>query len=163
MIRITKLSDYGIVLMTYFAAQRDGALYNARDLAEATHIQPPFVSKILKALARAGIVDSHRGSKGGYRLSRNAEEISVAEVISALEGPIAITECIDESDAQCGLERLCPIRGNWQRINEAIRSALEEISLSEMAQPLFPRPAMTTPEDILAGDLPKAESVKATP
>ncbi len=95
----------------------------------------PTVSKILKLLAREGLLASHRGVKGGYSLAPPAEEISMAEIIAALEGPIAITECI-ERRARLLHEPLCPVRGNWQRINEAVRTALDGISLAEMAQPL---------------------------
>lgn len=133
MIRITKQTDYGIVLLTHLAAHADRQ-YAAPELAAEARLPLPMVSKILKLLARDGLLASHRGVKGGYSLARPAEEISMAEIIAALEGPIAITECISvESD--CSHEALCPVRSNWQRINLAVRSALEGISLAEMAQP----------------------------
>lgn len=138
MIRMTKLTDYGFILLTYIAyVDVGGQMYNARDLAEATHLPLPMVSKILKALAKGGILISHRGVKGGYSLARTPAQIQVLQIISSLEGPIAITECIGEDyDSKCMLERLCPIRVNWQRINRAVRDALEGISLDEMTQPL---------------------------
>ena len=133
MIRITKQTDYGIVLLTHLAASAERQ-YAAPELATETRMPLPMVSKILKLLARDGLLSSHRGVKGGYSLARPAEEISMAEIIAALEGPIAITECVSvESD--CSHEALCPVRSNWQRINQAVRSALEGISLAEMAQP----------------------------
>jgi FeS assembly SUF system regulator len=133
MIRITKQTDYGIVLLTHLAANPERQ-YAAPELAVEAHLPLPMVSKILKVLARDGILASHRGVKGGYCLSRGPEEISMAEIIAALEGPIALTECISvESD--CTHEALCPVRGNWLRINQAVRAALEGISLAEMAQP----------------------------
>jgi Rrf2 family protein len=95
-----------------------------------------MVSKVLKVLAREGLLVSHRGTKGGYSIARRPEDISVAEIIRALEGPIAITECTDILHGDCDLELLCPVRGNWHRINQAIREALEGISLAEMTQPL---------------------------
>lgn len=135
MIRMTKQSDYGIVLMTQIAGQAAG-LHAATEIAEEAQLPQPTVSKILKILARAGLLDSHRGMKGGYSLARAAEEITVAEIITALEGPIAITECINDSPGECSQEPFCPVRGNWQRINDAIRHALEGITLAEMTHPL---------------------------
>lgn len=130
MIRITKQTDYGIVLLTHLAAQPERHL-NAPELAAETQLPVPMVSKILKLLVREGILLSHRGVKGGYSLARLPQEISMAEIIAALEGPIAITECIDVS-SDCSHERLCPVRSNWQRINAAVRGALEGITLAEM-------------------------------
>lgn len=141
MIRMTKVTDYGFILLTYMAAMDVHGVYNARDLAQTTHLPLPMVSKILKALARGGILKSHRGVKGGYTLARQPGEIQALQIITALEGPIAITECIGETpdapgDGQCMIELLCPIRINWQRINQAVRGALEGITLHEMTQPL---------------------------
>lgn len=137
MIRMTKVTDYGFILLTYMAYVDVAAMYNARDLAAATQLPLPMVSKILKALSKGGILISHRGVKGGYSLARTPDKIQVLEIISSLEGPIAITECIGEDyDSKCMLERLCPIRVNWQRINHAVREALQNITLEEMTQPL---------------------------
>ncbi len=137
MIRMTKQADYGIVLMSRMAAEPEH-LYTAGALAVETRLPVPTVSKILKLLAREGLLVSHRGVKGGYLLARPPEELSVAEVIAALEGPIAITECIDETPGLCSQEAFCPTRANWHRINHAIRQALEAITLAEMTQPLPP-------------------------
>jgi FeS assembly SUF system regulator len=133
MIRITKQTDYGIVLLTHLATNPDHQ-YAAPELATETRMPLPMVSKILKLLARDGILASHRGVKGGYSLARPAEEVSVAEVVAALEGPIALTECVSV-ESGCSHEALCPVSANWRRINEAVRVALEGISLAEMAQP----------------------------
>jgi FeS assembly SUF system regulator len=130
---MTKQADYGIVLMTRLA-QTEARWRNASELSDQTGLPQPIVSKILKILARSRLLRSQRGVKGGYSLARAAREISVAEVIEALEGPISITECIDDSPGECSQEPICQVRGNWQRINEAIRGALEEISLQEMTQ-----------------------------
>ena len=135
MIRITKQSDYGIVLMTTLAAAPQ-ELHNAAALAAETQLPAPTVSKILKLLARGGLLESHRGVKGGYSLARRPEAITVAEVISALEGPIAVTECIEDAPGECVQEPFCAVRGNWQRINLAIREALEAITLAEMTAPV---------------------------
>jgi FeS assembly SUF system regulator len=134
MIRITKQTDYGIVLLTHMAAHA-GHQYNAPDLAAEAHLPLPMVSKILKLLAREGVLVSHRGVKGGYGLARHPQSISMAEIIAALEGPIAITECIDDL-GDCAHEPLCPVRSNWHRINEALLAALQGITLAEMVHPL---------------------------
>lgn len=133
MIRMTKQADYGTILLTRLAHE-PGRLFNATELAADTQLPAPTVSKILKILARAGILRSHRGVKGGYALARSAESINVAQIISALEGPIAITECIDDTPGECTVEAFCSLRSNWERINRAIQQALEEITLAEMAR-----------------------------
>jgi FeS assembly SUF system regulator len=137
MIRITRQTDYGIVLMTHMAGSPERR-YNAPELAEEVRLPLPTVSKILKLLTREGLLESHRGIKGGYSLARQPEDISMAAIIASLEGPIAITECIDDT-AGCIHEPLCRVRGNWQRINEAVRTALAGISLAEMGHPLASR------------------------
>ncbi|NIN72361.1 MAG: SUF system Fe-S cluster assembly regulator [Gemmatimonadetes bacterium] len=135
MIRMTKQTDYGIVLLSRMAS-RPERMFNAGELAAETRLPPPTVSKILKILGREGLLDSHRGVKGGYTLARAPHSITVTEIITALEGPIGITECIDDTPGECSHEARCPVRGNWHRINEAIRRALDEINLAEMAQPM---------------------------
>jgi FeS assembly SUF system regulator len=131
MIRMTKQADYGIVLLSRMASEGK-RLFAAGELAEETHLPAPTVSKILKILARGDVLDSHRGVKGGYCLAREPEKITVAEIITALDGPIAITECIDDGPGECSQEPICAVRGNWQRINREIRKALEGITLAEM-------------------------------
>jgi len=132
MIRMRRLTDYGIVLLAHLARNPARAPCNARCLASEAHLPVPTVSKILKALARAGLLVAHRGVKGGFSLARRPEEISMAQIISAMEGPIAITECSDNVPGICELEPWCPVGANWQRINRAVRQALENIKLSEM-------------------------------
>jgi FeS assembly SUF system regulator len=134
MIRMTKQTDYGIVLLSRMAGL-PSRQFNATELAAETRLPQPTVSKILKILGRAGLLHSHRGVKGGYTLARDPEIITVTEIIGALEGPIGITECIDDTPGECSHEARCPVRGNWHRINEAIRQALDGINLAEMAQP----------------------------
>ncbi len=131
MIRLSKLADYGIVVTTHLA-QNPGNALAASELAEATHLPQPMVAKILKMLARADLLISQRGAQGGYRLNGSAEMISVAQIIEALDGPIALTACIEVAPGECEIEALCPARANWQRINDAIREALVGIPLSEM-------------------------------
>jgi len=134
MLRISKLTDYAVVLATHLAGvERPHA---ARDLAVQTQIPEPTASKVLKKLARAGVVTSQRGAKGGYALARRPQEIGVNEVIEAIEGPIAVTECSDETtDSFCEYETNCGVRANWQRINFAVHRALSEITLADMAFP----------------------------
>jgi FeS assembly SUF system regulator len=132
-IRLSRLADYGIVLMTHLARQ-PGRQQATPEIAAATAVPQPMASKILKALARAELLASHRGAHGGYGLARDASEISVAEIIEALDGPIALTQCIEAGPRECDIERLCPARTNWHRINQAIREALDDITLAEMAQ-----------------------------
>src|SRR5437660_698997 len=127
MFRLTKLTDYGIVLLTHFAAHPEREAQNARELALETRLPLPTVGKLLKELAHSGILLSQRGIHGGYTLARRPEEVSVAEVIAALEGPIAITECNVSSPGLCDHESCCPVRTNWQLVNRAIRQALEGI------------------------------------
>ena len=110
-------------------------MFNAPELAQEAQLPAPTVSKILKILARQGLLTSHRGVKGGYSLQRTPEEISVEEIITAVEGPIGITECIDDTPGECGQAPVCPVRANWQQINEAIRQALDGITLAEMTPP----------------------------
>lgn len=131
--RVSKLTDYGMLIMVSLVRQPE-TVRAAAEIAEATGIAQPTVSKILKSLTRGELVDSFRGVNGGYRLARDAAELSVAQIISALEGPIALTECSGEDDA-CGQSSSCSLRGNWQTINDAVRSALEQVSLAEFAKP----------------------------
>ncbi len=135
MLRVTKLADYGIVILTYLAG-KGAPTANARDVAQKVKLPQPVVSKILKLLARDGLLESRRGIKGGYGLSLRPEEITVAGIIRALEGPIAVTECTDKVHGDCGLETGCPVSTNWHLINRAIHQALERITLAEMTQPL---------------------------
>ena len=134
MIRLTRLTDYSIVLMSHLAVE-PAELTTASSLTRATQLPAPTVSKILKVLSREGLLISHRGVNGGYCLARGPRDISVADVIAAMEGPIAMTECADLEVGECDQESFCLVRGNWQKINEAVRSALASISLEEMAHP----------------------------
>lgn len=130
MLRISKLTDYGTVLLAHLAAN-EADVCSAADVASATGIALPTVSKLLKSLARSGLVVSTRGANGGYRLSRRPQQISAADVIDALEGPVSITEC-SSIDSLCEHEGVCSVGGSWQRINVAIRRALDEVTLIDL-------------------------------
>ena len=134
MIRITRQTDYGILLLSQMAAHPVAEVHTAKDAARQSGLPLPMASKILKALAREGLLRSHRGVKGGYRLAVAPERISIAAVIQALEGPFGITEC-SYNPGRCEQESSCPVRTNWQRISVAVRDALDRIPLSEMALP----------------------------
>lgn len=133
MLRISKLADYGTVVMVYLA-RRGQSLCNARDIAQHTHLSVPTVSKLLKRLTAAGILTSVRGVSGGYRLQRPAVEISVAQIIYALEEQLGLTECSLQPN-ECSLQSVCHIQGNWRLISQAIETALESVSLEALARP----------------------------
>jgi FeS assembly SUF system regulator len=138
MLRISKLTDYAIIVLGQMA--RDpGRTYAANELAEAAKVAMPTVSKILKALTRAEVLKSTRGVHGGYQLASPPGETSVARIIYALEGPIALTECGLEHDP-CQQSASCHIRGNWTAINRAIQTALEAVTLADMAAPTAKAP-----------------------
>jgi len=133
MFRLNKLTDYGIVLMTSIAQHPE--LQNARDLAAASQLPLPTVSKLLKELSHNGLLVSHRGAKGGYSLSRGPNQISVAEIIGALEGPIGFTEC-SVAAGSCDLEPSCLVRRNSKVISLALLGALENLTLGDLMQPM---------------------------
>ena len=133
MLRISKLTDYAILMMVELA--RDGEMLSAHALAERIHVEVPTASKVLKLLAGNDLLESYRGANGGYRVSRIAAEISVAEVIAAIEGPIAMTECSVE-EGLCAQEDNCGLRSNWQQISLAVAQALRDVSLAEMSAPV---------------------------
>ncbi|STX29438.1 rrf2 family protein [Legionella beliardensis] len=133
MLRISKLADYGTVVMVYLA-RRPNTLCNARDIALHTHLSVPTVSKLLKRLTAARLLTSVRGVTGGYRLQRTAAEISIAEIIYALEEQMGLTECSIHPN-ECSLQGVCHVQGNWQLISQAIKTALDSVSLEMLAKP----------------------------
>ena len=135
MLRISKLTDYGTVVMVCLA-KRAPVLSSARDISEATHLAMPTVSKLLKRLTAAGLLSSVRGAAGGYRLQGCAADITVAQIIYALDDQRGLTECSQNNDA-CVLHRVCAIQGNWRAISSAIESALESVSLEALAKPVL--------------------------
>ena len=134
MLRISKLTDYGIVLLVRLAQEAPGTTHNAREMAEATELPLPAVSKMLKTLAAAELLESLRGARGGYRLARDPSKLSVAEILEALEGPIALMDCV-VGPGHCEVESSCGVREPWQRINRAIHETLGRVTLDELARP----------------------------
>ena len=132
MIRLNRLTDYAVVVLSQMGRDPDRVHTTAR-LAEDSAVPLPTVSKLMKQLARAGLVTSRRGAAGGYVLSRPAAQITVVEVITALEGPIALTACVDGAVDHCDVEALCAMRGNWNKVNRAIETALASVSLADMS------------------------------
>lgn len=131
MIRMSKLTDYAIVILAHLA-RSDGTV-TAQDLAARSKVPLPTVSKLCKELSKARIIVSHRGRRGGYGLARPAEQISVAEIVEALEGPIALTECVHAGPQVCDLEPTCVARDSWDPVSKAIYDALQGLPLSAIA------------------------------
>jgi len=146
MFRLNRLTDYAVVVMAQMSLRGD-KVRTAPQISQDTGVPLPTVAKLLNALARENLVASHRGAAGGYALSKPAGEITVAEIIQALEGPIALTACVDGSVGSCESETLCPMRGNWDKVNRAIRHALSGVTLAGMALTF-----------VTFGDLPERES-----
>jgi|SRR4051812_42520801 FeS assembly SUF system regulator len=131
MLRISKLTDYGTLILACLAAE-PARVWTAAEVATCTRIGLPTVSKLLKKLQRSGLVTSTRGSHGGYQLALAPSDISAVRILDALEGPVAITECSGQHSS-CGLESECRVGHVWQKVNGAIRRALNDISLAQMA------------------------------
>ncbi len=139
MLRVSKLSDYAIVLLTEMA-QSSNYRANARLLAAGTNIAKPTVVKLLKQLKEQGLLSSEQGRHGGYRLARAPSEISLSDIIEAVEGPIALTECI-EQDGDCQIRPHCAPRSHWVYINAAFRQALLTVTLDQLLAPRANRSA----------------------
>jgi FeS assembly SUF system regulator len=134
MLRLSKMADYGIVLLSYIANEPSDDPANARCLAQMSGLPLPTVSKVLKGFSRAGLLIAHRGQQGGYSLARHATKISVAEMITAIDGPIGLTDCSRDAPHLCDIEATCPVRNNWNIITHKVQNALAELSLEQMAQ-----------------------------
>ena len=133
MLRVTKLTDYATVVLTVLAA-RPGDVLSAAALADTAGLETPTVSNLLKPLAQAGLVTSLRGARGGYRLNRGATEITLIEIVEAMEGPLAMTEC-SQHDSHCGIADQCGVRANWRLINDVVGDALRGVTLAQMLKP----------------------------
>ena len=131
--KLSRLTDYAVILLAKLQFS-DGEPASAARLSEDLALPQPTVSKLLKMLSKAELVSAQRGATGGYRLGRAPEEISIGNVIAAIEGPVALTTCIDENEEEtCGVQSFCGMRGNWAVVNSAVSDALESVKLSDMA------------------------------
>lgn len=127
------MADYGVVALSFMAREPD-AFFSAAHVAERTGVPLPSASKLLKLLVKGGVLVSRRGAAGGYGLARAPDKISVADLVVAVDGPIALADCLEgASGGACGLEGFCAVRGPWQKVSDAIRVALEEVTLSDIA------------------------------
>lgn len=155
MLKLSKLTDYAVVVLVRLS--RAGGVETSPGVAQATGIPEPTVAKVLKALAGGGLVASQRGARGGYRLARDLADIPVADVITAIDGPIALAACVEGAPGLCEAEHYCPMRGRWDPVNAAIRDALMAISLADMQAatplarrlPIFPVPSAPLPARVL--------------
>jgi FeS assembly SUF system regulator len=137
MLRVSRLTDYATAVMTCMASHPDDVL-SAVQIADETRLELPTVSKLLKSLGHAALVESFRGVNGGYRLSRPAAKISLADIVEALEGPIAVTEC-GLVEGLCERESRCGVRSSWQQISLVLDRALRAVSLADILKPAPPR------------------------
>ncbi|MGB9154344.1 MAG: SUF system Fe-S cluster assembly regulator [Alphaproteobacteria bacterium] len=154
MIRLSRLTDYAVTLLSHMGKEGEENLWAASDLAETSGLPMPTVAKIMKLLTKSNLITAQRGASGGYRLARPMTDISVAAIIEAMDGPIAITDCSEGSLHQgCRVESLCPVSEGWNKVNRVVRSALENVTLAEMYAPL-PSRNNKAPETLhaLAGD-----------
>lgn len=137
MFRLSKMTDYGVVVLGCLARSPDRQM-SAGEVAEATGLGVPTVAQVLKTLANGDLVISHRGARGGYRLAVPAGAVTVRDIVTAFEGPLAITACVHGSEEPCGVEGMCALRGSWDRVNDAIGAALDGVTLADMMTPQPP-------------------------
>jgi len=133
LLRLSKLTDYGIVLLAQMAKDDPGTLFSARNLSLSTGVPSPTVEKVLKQLLHAELLKSRRGAKGGYFLAREPESVSLANIIDLMQGDIALTECTDSSNSICEVVDCCSVRDHWPVINAAVRAALGAVTLRDLA------------------------------
>lgn len=136
MLRLSKMTDYAVVVMGRLASRPDER-QSAADIAANTGLPQATVGQVLKALSTSELVYGTRGAQGGYILSRRPELISVAEIVVALDGPVAITACVEGADDPCSVESMCLLKGSWDAVNIAIEDALKQVTLADMLAPLF--------------------------
>lgn len=134
MLRISNLADYAVVVMAA-AGRMAGARFTGASIAEATGIPAPTTAKLMGLLARAGLLESARGATGGFSLARPLDAITLADIIEAVDGPIALTHCVGESACDCSIEEHCKVRSVWPQINAVVRSGLVAVSLASLAGP----------------------------
>ena len=132
MIKLSKMTDYAVVCLSMLA-RKPGSSMSATELSKETGLALYTVQKLLKLLvSKTDFIKAIRGALGGYMLNRNSSEISVVEIIEALDGPITLTSCVDKSESFCEASDICFLGGKWNKINEIIRKSLNDISLKEL-------------------------------
>ena len=131
MFKLSRMADYGVVVLSRMARDH-GTVVTALEVSDRTGLPQPTVAKTLKLLTRGGVLTSHRGMQGGYSLDRAPADVTVTEIISALDGPVALTACVEGSDDNCAVESLCPVRGHWERVNDAVKGALDSVTLADL-------------------------------
>lgn len=136
--KLSSLADYAVVLMTAAARHKGEARLNATLLAAETGVPLPTAQKLVSRLSGAGLIESTRGTGGGFHLARPASAISLAEIVEAIEGPIAMTTCVDEYRHDCALDGHCLVKPHWAIVNRAVRDALAGVSLADLARPPLP-------------------------
>lgn len=134
-LRLSKLTDYAVVLLARLEDAEGDAVMTAPGLAAVTGLTETTVSKVLKLLGHAGLVEGRRGAAGGYRLTRPLSDMPLSQVIQAIDGPVALTACVDNAMGFCDVEAGCPVRGRWDPVNEAIRNALASITVAQLSGP----------------------------
>ena len=152
MLRLSKLTDYAVVVLIRLGAcdrLAPDCVQTSPGLAAGTGVPEPTVAKVLKALATAGLVSSQRGARGGYRLIRSLEAISVTDVITALDGPIALTACVEGSSTECDVSSVCAVKGRWDLVNAAIEQSLSTITLADMRDASVPLAFRVPAEPVL--------------
>lgn len=161
MFRLNRLTDYAVVVMSQMAL-RGTETRSAQQISEDTGVPLPTVSKLLNLLGHAKLVTSQRGASGGYILSARPEEITVAQIIQAMEGPIALTACVDGAVDTCDAESFCPMCGNWNKVNGAIREALASVKLADMIAlpPTFGLPPQGVPKVLADDATPRSAAAK---
>ena len=137
MFKISRITDYAVVILNTMGHKDVGTLFSANELAEKTAIPLPTVSKTLKLLTKGEIVKSHRGVQGGYALCRVPAEITIAHILRAIEGPLALTACVEESEDDCNAQSYCPLSGQWEKINTGIADILNSVTMEDMSKPMF--------------------------
>jgi FeS assembly SUF system regulator len=132
--RLSNLADYAVVAMTAAARQPAGARFSAASLAAETRVPLPTMQKLAGKLAAAGLLISERGARGGLQLARPAAGITLAEIVEAVDGPIALTNCTQGQRHDCALDGCCTVRPHWGAVNDALRGALADVPLTRLAQ-----------------------------
>jgi FeS assembly SUF system regulator len=134
MIKVSRLADYAVVILATLSASQEEWV-TASAVSGKTRLPEPTVAKVLKLLAKADLASSLRGASGGYKAARNSKDINIADIVKAVDGPISLTACVEGSAEPCGYACSCPVKGRWDKVNMAIRTALEEVSLADMLAP----------------------------